>query len=254
MSATRLAIALLLIAMSTPAVANAQAEIVAQGNQLYQQGDYPGAVAAYRAVLEGGFESPALHYNLGNALFKTGDLGGSILEWERARSLDPADPDVLANLALARSLTADAIEPLPRFWLLAAVSWWVDLFPRAWLIGVVATAWLALGAGLSIRTLARREHVRWAGGWTATLAGVIVLVLGTNLFVRELELGRDERGVILADAVPVRSAPAEEDDLTLFEIHEGTLVRVDQRAGDWAEVVLEDGKVGWVPADVMGVI
>jgi hypothetical protein len=107
---------------------------------------------------------------------------------------------------------------------------------------------------LAVRTLVRRDDVRRVGGWTATLAGVVVLVLGVNLFVRELGLGRDERGVILADVVPVRSAPAEQDDLMLFEIHEGTLVRIDQRAGDWAEVVLEDGKVGWVPADVMGVI
>ena len=242
------------VALSAPVCTLAQDEIVAQGNQLYQQGDYAGAVAAYQAVLDAGFESPALRYNLGNALFKTGDLGGSILEWERARALDPADPDVLANLALARSLTADAIEPLPRFWLLSAVSWWIDLLPRTLLIVMVATAWMVLGAGLATRTLARRDDVRGVATWTATLAGAVVLVLGANLFIRELGLGRAERGVILAEAVPVRSAPAEQDDLTLFEIHEGTLVRVDQRAGDWAEVVLEDGKVGWVPADVMGVI
>jgi hypothetical protein len=243
-----------LVALLAPASARAQDEIFAQGNQFYQQGDYAAAVAAYQAVLEGWFESPALHYNLGNALFKTGDLGGSILEWERARVLDPGDADVLANLELARSLTADAVEPLPRFWVLSAVSWWIDLLPRTILIVLVASAWVALGVGLALRVLARRDEVRGVATWVATIAGVIVLVLGTNLFVRELGIGRPERGVILADAVPVRSAPAEQDDLTLFEIHEGTLVQIDQRAGEWAEVVLEDGKVGWVPADVMGVI
>jgi hypothetical protein len=31
-------------------------------------------------------------------------------------------------------------------------------------------------------------------------------------------------------------------------------VRIEERAGDWAEVVLDDGKVGWVRADVIGVI
>jgi hypothetical protein len=40
----------------------------------------------------------------------------------------------------------------------------------------------------------------------------------------------------------------------LFEIHEGTRVRIDQRAGLWAEIVLEDGKVGWVPVEAMEVI
>ena len=42
--------------------------------------------------------------------------------------------------------------------------------------------------------------------------------------------------------------------LTLFEVHEGTRVRVDQRTEAWAEIVLEDGKVGWVPAETIGAI
>lgn len=242
------------VAISAPAGARAQEEIFAQGNQLYQQGDFVGAVAAYEALLESGFESPSLHYNLGNAYFKTGELGRSILEWERARAVDPSDPDVLANLELARSVTADAIEPLPRFWLLSAVSWWVELLPRGMLTLLVGGAWLAAGAGVALRILARRDDVRRIATWAAVGGGAVAVVFGINLFARELDLGRPERAVILADVVPVRSAPADQDDLTLFEIHEGTLVRIDQRAGGWAEVVLEDGKVGWVLADVMGVI
>jgi hypothetical protein len=233
---------------------HAQEEIFEQGNQLYLEGDYPGAVAAYQTVLDAGFESVALHYNMGNAHFKAGELGLSILAWERARALAPNDPDVLANLELARSQTADAIEPLPRFWLISVASWWVGLLPRGALIALVATAWVIVGAGIAVRVLARRDEVRSVGWWAALGGAAVVLVFGTNLFVRELGIGSAERGVILADAVPVRSAPADQDDLTLFEIHEGTRVRIDERAGEWAEVVLDDGKVGWVPVDVMGVI
>jgi tetratricopeptide (TPR) repeat protein len=230
---------------------HAQEEIFEQGNQLYLEGDYAGAVEAYQAVLDAGFESVALHYNLGNAHFKAGELGLSILAWERARALAPNDPDVLANLDLALSQTADAIEPLPRFWLISAASWWVGLLPRGALIALVAAAWLIVGAGGAVRVLARSDEMRGVGTWAALGGAVVVLVFGTNLFVRELGIGSAERGVILADAVPVRSAPADQDELTLFEIHEGTRVRIEERAGEWAEVVLEDGKVGWVPAEVL---
>ena len=34
----------------------------------------------------------------------------------------------------------------------------------------------------------------------------------------------------------------------------GLILIVDQRTGTWAEVVLDDGKVGWVPVDAMEVI
>jgi len=236
--------------LATPRLAVAQGELFEQGNQLYQQEDFEGAVEAYEAVLDAGWESAALHYNLGNAYFKTGVLGRAILEWERALELAPADPDALANLELARSLTADAVEPLPRFWLLDVVSWWVDLLPRGLLIALVATAWVVAGAGVGVRVLARGEAAaRWAAR-VAITSGVVVVLLGINLLVRELGIAQPQRAVILADVVPVRSAPADQDDLTLFEIHEGTRVRIDQRTGAWAEIVLDDGKVGWVPAEV----
>jgi len=242
------------MAAVSPGSAVAQGEILERGNQLYQEGDYPGAVDAYEIVLASGHESADLHYNLGNAYFKAGQLGRSILAWERAFERAPGDPDIRANLDLARSLTADAVEPLPRFWLISAVSWWFRLVPRGLLIVLVSTAWLALTLGVTTRILTRSESARGVGGWLAAGGLGVLLVFGTSLVVQEFRIGQPDRGVILAQTVAVRSAPAADDDLTLFEVHEGTIVRIDQRTGEWSEVVLEDGKVGWVPADVIGVI
>jgi tetratricopeptide (TPR) repeat protein len=246
-TAAVLALAALLAAAPAPA----QQELVLQGNQHYQEGDYAAAIEAYEAVLASGFESADLHYNLGNANFKAGRLGRAILGWERALAARPGAPDAAANLELARSLTADDVRPLPRFWLLSVASWWVDLVPGTALVALVGAGWLALSAGLAARILAHGRSARSLGTWTALGGTLVVLVLGTNLAVRELGIGRPERAVILAEVVPVRSAPAGDDNLTLFEIHEGTRVRVDRRTDAWAEIVLDDGKVGWVPADVM---
>jgi hypothetical protein len=237
-----------------PVLIAAQEEIARQANQYYQDGNYGSAIEAYEAVLEAGFESGDLYYNLGNAYFKSGDLGRSILNWERAAVRSPRDADIIANLDLANSLTADAVEPLPRFWLFSVLSWWVGLLPRRALIAAVAVAWLALTGGGMLRILAKSEWAGRLGYWSTVGGGVVALVLGVNLLVTELGVGQSERGVILVESVAVRSAPSRDDDLTLFEVHEGTRVRLDQRTGAWAEVVLDDGKVGWVPLDVMGVI
>jgi len=231
-----------------------QDEIVARGNQTYQDGDYAGAIEAYQAVRDRGFTSAGLEYNLGNAHFKSGSLGRAILHWERALVLSPGDPDTQANLELARSLTVDAIEPMPTFWLVSAVSWWVGLLSRSALIVVVAGGWLVLAGGLIVWILARGDTGRAAGRWTAVAGGVVVLVLGANLLLRELGVTQPERAVIMVEAVAARAAPAQDDDLTLFEVHEGTRVRLDQRTGEWAEVVLDDGKVGWIPLSAMEII
>lgn len=236
-----------LVSTSARADAAVQDELVARGNVAYQEGRYSEAIDAYEAVLSSGFSSAGLQYNLGNAYFKAGDLGRAILHWERALALAPGDPDTRANLELARSLTVDAIEPLPTFWVISAVSWWVRLLPRNVLIAVVAGGWLVLSGGLVLRILAPGERLGRAGKWLAIAGASVVLLLGTNLFVREFGIGSADRAVILVDAVSVRSAPARDDDLVLFEIHEGTRVRIEERTAEWAEVVLDDGKVGWVP-------
>jgi tetratricopeptide (TPR) repeat protein len=234
--------------------ATAQEELYQQGNVLYQEGDFTGAIDAYLATLEAGFNSGNLYYNLGNAYFKSGELGRSILSYERALRLEPRDPDVEANLELARSLTADEIEPLPRFWVLSAISWWVDLLPRGSLILIVAMTYLAAVGGLCARILSLQPGVRHAGAWLAGGSGVLLFILGTTLLAREGVFGRTERGIILAEEVAVQSAPSGDDNLTLFRVHEGTRVRVDQSTDTWLEIVLDDGKVGWIPSDALETI
>ena len=74
---------------------HAQESIFERGNQLYQEADYTGAIETYEAVLSAGFESADLHYNLGNAYFKEGDLGhhSSVIHYLTGRT--PIEEGVL---------------------------------------------------------------------------------------------------------------------------------------------------------------
>jgi SH3-like domain-containing protein len=88
------------------------------------------------------------------------------------------------------------------------------------------------------------------GSWILLGGGIGLLLLGSTLLAREGHLGSADWAIILTEEVAVQSAPSDGDDLTLFRVHEGTKVRVDQKTESWSEIVLEDGKVGWVPSDV----
>lgn len=237
-----------------PPNAAAQADFYGEGNRLYQEGDFVGALEAYESILDAGFESGDLYFNTGNAYFKLGDLGRAILHYERARRLLPGDEGVLANLELARTLTVDEVEALPRFWVLSAWDWWIGLLPRVMLLLVVASAYLGGMAGVVALIMRRGTPVALWGGRMALFGGGLTLVLGWSLLVRELGLSRTEEAVVLAAEVPVRSAPSEDGDLTVFTVHEGTKVRIDRRSGEWAEVVLEDGKVGWLKLEAVETI
>ena len=222
-----------------------------EGNRLYQAGDYAAALNRYEQIVADGREAAALYYNIGNAHFKLGELGKAILAWERARRLAPGDADVTANLALARSMTADEIRPVPQFWLFQVASWWVGALPRTALLLVVGLAYV-VSVGCLVSLIARPE-ARWAI-WVRRLAAgsaVVTLVFGINLLVRELGIGRAEEAIVMAPEVKVQSAPSDDSALQIFTVHEGTRVRIDRESAPWVEVALEDGKVGWVKGEVL---
>ena len=231
-----------------------QEALFAEGNRLYQEGDFVGAVISYGAVVEGGFESAALYYNLGNAHFRVGEIAQAVVSYERALRLDSGNDDIRANLALVNERLQDRIEPLPRFWLLSVFDWWMGLIPQGVLKAMVAACYVTLGGAVVLVVLRRPQ------GWRGTLtrlayaATVATILLGATLLVRETGLGSPEEAVVMAAEAQVLNAPSEDAGLTLFTLHEGTKVRIDRRAGDWAEVVLADGKVGWLPLEVLGVI
>ena len=241
-------------AFGSPGPTVLQMEFYQEGNQQYQEGDFENALTSYLRLVEAGFESGELYYNIGNTYFKLGDVAQSILYYERARRLRPGDQDVQVNLDLARSLTVDEIEPLPRFWLFSAVEWWVELLPRTLLIAVVAASYL-VGTGIVLLLILKRGvRVAVWGGRIALASGVVFLLLGINLAVREFDVGRAQEAVVLQPQVDVMSAPLEDETLTIFTVHEGTKVRIDRLSEEWAEVVLEDGRVGWVPVGALETI
>ncbi len=230
-----------------------QSEDFRQGNALYEQGDYEGAAAAYSAVLQAGFESAALYFNLGNAHYRLGRLGPAVLNYERAARIEPGNDDVRANLALVNGRLTDRIEPLARFWLLAALDWWLALWPQGAAEYAAAGCYLLFGAALSLSLWRRPRGARKALRGTAWATGVATVALAGTLAAKEAGWGQPEEAVVMAEEARAVSAPSD-DGLTLFTIHEGTKVRIDRRSADWAEIVLADGRVGWLNATALEAI
>ncbi len=237
------------LTLLTPDVCTAQSAFFDEGNQRYQTGDFDGALEQYQQILGQELESGELYYNIGNTYFKMGRLGPAILSYERARRLMPSDDDLLANLELARSMTVDDIAARPDYWLFRAIGWWVGLLPQPVLAWLVALAYLATMAAIILVILRPTEPLRtWLR--RMALAGIIVtLVFALNLIIRELGIGAAEAAVIMDDEVTVQSAPSDDTELQIFSVHEGTKVNIDRRSDAWAEIVLEDGKVGWIRAE-----
>src|SRR5580698_1456330 len=77
----------------------ASADDFKAANQLYDNGKFAEAAAAYEKIEP---KTAHVYYNLGNAWFRQNKLGLAILDYARARQLAPRDPDILANLKFAQ--------------------------------------------------------------------------------------------------------------------------------------------------------
>ncbi|HSR68035.1 MAG TPA: tetratricopeptide repeat protein [Acidobacteriota bacterium] len=218
-----------------------------KGNQHYRDAQYQQALQSYQQILERGYESGPLYYNIGNCNYKLGELGRAILNYRRAARLMPADEDLQANLRLVESLLADDIEPLPEFLPLRLLKAWVYLVPGRLLGPLTALLWVGAVAAFVLHLLARRPAVSLWGWRLALAAGALLLLLAPTLAAQRGDWLLPREGVVLSRQVEVQSAPSQDAGLRVFTIHEGTRFRIEQESGEWAEIVLPDGKVGWIP-------
>lgn len=224
-----------------------------EANAAYGAGDYAAAADLYRAILDKDLHSAALYYNLANALFKKGELGRAILYYNRALRLAPSDEDIRHNLEYAERMTKDNIESVPEFFL----NSWLrtlrgSLSCTAWTVLSLAmfAAMLALG---SVYLLSQRIAARKAGFYGMLAA--LTLFVATSLFAwseRRAILDRNE-AVVMGSAVSVKSSP-DRSATDLFLLHEGTEVEITDRLADWCEIVIGDGKKGWIESRKIEVI
>lgn len=220
-------------------------ELWDRANTAYINADYRTAIENYERILERGLASAKLYYNLANACFKSDRLGEAIVGYKRALRLAPGDEDIRYNLSVARARTKDNIEAIPEFF---AKTWLRALRHTmgctAWSVVSLVSLAVLLGC-LLCYLLAQRIALRKAGFY-GMLAAFAVCVATTwfALAERREMLDRDE-AVVMVSSTAVKSSP-DRSATDLFALHEGTEVRVTERLGTWCEIVIADGKKGWV--------
>lgn len=221
------------------------------GNQLFRQGDYQGALDAYNAALSAGYASGALYHNLGSAYFRLDELGQAIRFYEKARRLLPEDPTLLHDLDIARSQTVDGDAVLPEpYW----VRWWRVLRDT---IGIPAFFWTGLllyfgGASMLGYRLLTGNQAPWLRRILTASGGLGILLLATA-YAASLTPAYSNRAVIISEQAPLLPAPgpAGTPDATL---HEGALLTIEDEEDGWLRVRLPSGVTGWVEAGSAGVI
>lgn len=225
-----------------------QSDEFAMGNKFYEDKDYASAIRMYQSVLDQKQESAGLYFNLGNAYFKSGDLGLAILNYMRAQRLAPGDEDIQANLEFATQFPQVQMEG-------------VELNPvRAFLLSIVAPyhmdelAWASSGLFvllmllLIVRFGLLLAHPAVRTG-IITIVTLLVITASLTTFKYHNEY-LTRRGVIIAEEAPVYTGASEHSEIELHGAS-GLVVEILEEDSDFISVSFANKRRGWMHRDLV---
>jgi hypothetical protein len=214
-----------------------------QGNAAFEQGKFSEAITTYESLKANGSRSWMLEYNLGNAYYRSGQLGKAVAHYARAFRLNSGEGDVIENLNLASTKAGDPLLPSSG---LATFFWRLFYF--------FSLNTLTLFASLFFLSLCGLGFSRLSG--VGKFSGELWVLLGCAFFTFSGWLGArwsvqsQAMGIVVTSVAEVRSGPNTSYPAN-FTIPEGRRVLVleeQEPVQGWLEIgVPQEGLKGWVP-------
>jgi tetratricopeptide (TPR) repeat protein len=224
--------------------------IFAKANQEYAEELYTNAIEDYHLILQFGYESPELYFNLGNAYYKTDDIPSAILYYEKAKKLKPNDEDILFNLNVANTRIVDKIEPVPELFLkiwwrsiynIFSADIWAIISVAGFVIVIILLAFYLLSKNIAVRKI-------------AFFTGLVLLFITMFTFLISYQkynlLIYQKEAIVFTPTITVKSSP-NQNSVDLFVIHEGSKVEILEKLGNWVEIKIASGSVGWLPSEAL---
>jgi len=219
-------------------------------NALFQEGKYEEAQDVYLEILNSGYYSAEIYFNLGNAFFRSNKYGKARLYYEKALLVSPRDPAIKANLAFTIALLPDKFESVPVFFLR---KWIIDLrkslHPDNWSV-LALSLFIVAFILLVIFLFSGRIVLKKIGFYAGAILFILSLISLAFAFASSKYIKNSGTAILTAPSVIVRSAPRDTGK-ELFIIHEGAKVWLENSIGEWQEIKLSDGRIGWLPSSVI---
>ncbi len=223
----------------------AQPFSVKQANALYISGNYQDAAKQYETIIAKEGVAPELYYNLGNAYYKANEIGRSILNYERALRLSPTYDDARFNLEMVQLKVVDNIVQAPTFFLgrwienlikLMTTNQWIVISVMGFVLSLLLIFLFIFGS---------KRHIRKISFYAGSVFFGISLITLIFAGVRKDQLLNHNDAIIMSGVVTVKSSP-DKSGTDLFQLHEGTKVNIKSTLGNWSEIMLGNGNIGWI--------
>lgn len=214
-----------------------------QANEAYDKGDYERATQLYSGLIEDGVNSAELHYNLGNAYFKSGKIGMAIGHYRKAIRLNPSLTQSEENLRYARQHTVDKVELQSRGFIVDLWNAVIDFrSPDFYLVVSTILFWIIV-IMLSIVILA--DSLRTRLKYLLIIAGAVFIVISTMAGIAIRRDMANNPGVVITQSVEMLEGPGQEFG-KLYICHDGLEFNIRDVRNGYYLVELANGLRGWI--------
>lgn len=217
-------------------------------NKDYQKEDYAAALEKYKEIEKYGIASEDLLYNIANTYYKLNKIAPAIYYYEKVLKMNPRYKDAEFNLAFAKRMTIDNIEPLPK-----TIS---QKFRESIILQLSYNqwAWIAVGLAFAFGVLFLLYHFSYdsntkktyfAGSFISAALSVLFLFFAYANYKYQKN---NTEALVFVQQTDVKTAPSMSSAVS-FQLHEGTKVKILERVDNWKKIKLADGKIGWIVAE-----
>lgn len=227
------------------ALAQSPNEQFQKGNEAYADGNYKEAVRQYSQLLKDDWQSPELHFNLGNTYYKQGEIAPSIYHYEMALLLAPGNKTFQNNLQFAEQKRIDQLAPVQISEFDMQVQKIINFFNlQQWSIIIVSLAFASLAFFIGFLFLKKTFYKRLF--FNLFILSTLVAIVAYYIADKQSFLSNENTfGIIFSEEVNVLSEPNGSSN-TLFVLHEGTKVQVEDEFRNFTKIQFGDNTTGWI--------
>lgn len=222
-------------------------DLLSKANELYNTSAYDSAVVMYKKVIDKGYSSSTLYYNLGNTYYKLRDYPMAIFYYEKSLKLDPDNEDTKHNLEIANAFISDKIETVPDLFIKA---WWNNLSniftANTW--AVISLIVLAILLSCIFLYLIARTRILKKSMFFSCIFLILITISIFSITTKKYNyIKSNNNGIIIAPTITVKSSPST-SSVDLFVLHEGSKIKILDNTGDWEKIKIANGSIGWLPS------
>jgi tetratricopeptide (TPR) repeat protein len=220
---------------------NKENDLWLQANNSFQQKNFEQAAVLYEQIASSKPNDASLYFNLGNTYYKLNKIGLAVLNYQRALHIQPSFQDAKDNLELTMSRIPNRIQLTG------------DIFFIKWWKGITASSlsgfWAAFSlflflSSIGLLTMQRLGKISFNISKISLVGLLLCSLFLLFAFSSANRKSEHNTAVVMQHDAPLLIEAS--NGKTYSYIPEGTIVTIDDEQKENLQVILPDGKKGWM--------